>query len=232
MRRLRHFVLAPSLARLIRKERAGERVREGYFPDQPARSACVQIAETRSSLILEAGEGAAVEERVDLPLAHALALLAVSQGQVKYVRTTLSLGSREIQALHFVRPVALDLVAIAGAPEDGQDLPPLPWFGPEVSAETAYQRRRLALDRAPEALAADVTNAGLHSLLDLLEERLTAWPGSHEAARSGAPAAAGPRSAKALVSTTETKADEEIDDLGIEDVVIRELARSLQPRQR
>ena len=51
----RLFIIAPSLARLIRKERGGERVREGYFPDQPQRSTYVQIEETRSSLILEAG---------------------------------------------------------------------------------------------------------------------------------------------------------------------------------
>ena len=36
----------------------------------------------------------------------------------------------------------------------------------------------------------------------------------------------------APASAPETEADEEIDDLGIEDAVIRELARSLQPRQR
>ena len=51
----RLFIIAPSLARLIRKERGGERVLEGYFPDQPQRRTYVQIEETRSSLILEAG---------------------------------------------------------------------------------------------------------------------------------------------------------------------------------
>ena len=116
------------------------------------------------------------EEQADLPLAHAQALLAVSQGQVEYVRTRLSIGSHEIQALHFVRPGPLDLVAVAVPPEDEQNLPPLPWFGPEVSTEPAYQRRRLALDGAPDAPEMDVTNAALNSLLDLLEDRFTTWP--------------------------------------------------------
>jgi hypothetical protein len=53
---LHQFIIAPSLARLIRKERGGERVLEGYFPDQPQRRTYVQVEETRSSLILEAGE--------------------------------------------------------------------------------------------------------------------------------------------------------------------------------
>jgi CYTH domain-containing protein len=225
---LRQFIIASSLARLIRKERGGERVLEGYFPDQPQRRTYVQVEETRSSLILEAGEGVAPDEQADVPLAHAQALLAVSQGQVEYVRTKLSISSHEIQALHFVRPVALDLVAIAGAPEDEQDLPPLPWFGPEVSTEPAYQRRRLALDGAPDAPEVDATNAALNSLLDLLEDQFTARPVQGQAAEPGAPAADVSLASDAPVP----KANKEVDDLGIEDAVIRELARALQPRGR
>jgi hypothetical protein len=146
----------------------GERVLEGYFPDQPRHSTFVQLEEPRSSLILEVGGDGASEEHTDLPLAHAQALLAVSQGQVEYVRIGLSIGSHEIQALHFVRPGPLDLVAVEVAPEGEPDLPPLPWFGLEVSAEPPYQRRRLALDGAPAVSGVDVTNAALNSLLDLL----------------------------------------------------------------
>src|SRR3712207_4897134 len=104
----RLFVITPSLARLIRKERGGEHVHEGYFPDQPQRSTFVQIEETRSSLILEAGAHGASEERADLPPVHAQALLAVTQSQVEYLRTKLSISSYVIQVLHFVRPAPLD----------------------------------------------------------------------------------------------------------------------------
>ena len=109
----RLFVIAPSLARLILKEKAGERVQEGYFPDQPQHRTFIQVEEARSSLILEAGGDAATEEQTDLPPAHAQALLAVSQGQVGSVRTRLAIGSHELQALHVVRPGPLDLGAIA-----------------------------------------------------------------------------------------------------------------------
>jgi hypothetical protein len=115
----RLFIIAPSLARLIRQERGGERVIEGYFPDQPPHHTFVQIEEVRSSLILEAGTDGASEEQADLPPAHAQALLAVCQGQLEYMRTRLSIGSHEIQVLHFVRPSALDLVVVAGAPAEG-----------------------------------------------------------------------------------------------------------------
>jgi CYTH domain-containing protein len=227
----RLFVIAPSLARLIRNERGGERVLEGYFPDQPIRSTYVQIEETRSSLILEAGADEASEERTDLPPAHAQALLAVSQGQVEYLRTSLPIGSREIQAFHFVRPGPLDLVAVASTSEEGQDLHPLPWFGPEVSAEPTYQHRRLAFEGAPEPPEVEVTNAALNSLLDLLEDRFSTWPGPHEATISDSSAADVTPRLKAPVPELEHEVDEEIDDLHIEDAVIRELARSLQPRR-
>ncbi len=204
---------------------------EGYFPDQPQRSTYVQVEENRSSLILEVGGDGASEEHTDLPLAHAQALLAVSQGQVEYVRTGLSIGSHKIQALYFVRPGSIDLVAVEVAPEDEPDLPPLPWFGPEVSAEPAYQRRRLALDGAPAVSEVDVTNAALNSLLDLLENRFTTWPVQGQAVAADKPVADAPPLAKSPVSELETEADEEIGDLGIEDAVIRELARALQPRR-
>jgi CYTH domain-containing protein len=228
----RLFIIAPSVARLIRKERGGEHVREGYFPDQPQRSTFVRIEETRSSLILEAGADEASEERADLPPAHAQALLAVSQGQVEYLRTRLSLGSYELQVLHLIRPAPLDLVALAVPSEDKRAFHPLPWFGPEVSAEPAYQRRRVALEGVPDALDVDVTNGALNSLLDLLEDRFSTWPGPHEAMISDASAAEVTPRPKAPVPELEPEVDEEVDKLGIEDEVIRELARSLQPRQR
>ncbi len=228
----RLFIIAPSLARLIQKERGGERVLEGYFPDQPQRRTYVQTEETRSSLILEADGVGVSDEQADLPPAHAQALLAVSQGQVEYLRTRLSMGSHEIQALHFVRPGPLDLVAVANAPEDHQDLPPLPWFGPEVSGEPAYQRRRLALDGAPAAPEIEVTNGALNHLLDLLEDRFSTWLGPHEATISDASSADVTPRFKAHVPEPEPEVVETIDGLAIKDEVIRELARSLQPRQR
>ena len=227
----RLFVITPSAARLIRKEREGEHVREGYFPDQQQRGAFVQIEEGRGSLILEAGADAGSEERAELPPAHAQALLAGSQGQVEYLRTRLPIGSYEIQVLHFVRPAPLELVAVAVPSKDKQDFHPLPWFGPEVSAEPAYQRRRVALEGVPDTLDVDVTNGALNSLLDLLEDRFSTWPGPHEAMISDVSAADVTPRPKAPIPEPEPEVDEEVDELGIEDEVIRELARSLQPRR-
>ncbi|MBD2750791.1 hypothetical protein IC232_29555 [Microvirga sp. BT688] len=217
----RLFVLAPSVARLIWKEGGGERVLEGYFPDQPQRSAYVQIEETRSSLNLEADADGRSEERADIPLAHAQVLLAVSQGQVEYLRTSLSIGSYEIQVLHFIRPSPLDLVAGPVPSEDEQAFYPLPWFGPEVTEDRDYRSRSLALSGLPPAPEVEITDAALNSLLDALEGRL----GAHQ------PQATAPQPV-APSKPAEADDEDDQDNLAIEDSVIRELARSLSPRQR
>jgi CYTH domain-containing protein len=219
----RLFIIAPSLARLIRQERGGERVREGYFPAQPQRSTYVQIEETRSSLILEANGDGVPEEWADLPPAHAQALLAVSQGQVEYVRTSLSIAAHEIHVLQFGRPGPLDLIALMAGPEVGKALPLPAWFGPEVTEDPAFQSRSIALSGLPSASEVEITDAALHSLLDTVEGRV----GSHQ------PQAVAPQRV-ALSVSAESKADDEQDqnDLTIEDSVIRDLARSLSPRRR
>jgi hypothetical protein len=228
----RHFLIAPSLARLIQKERGGERVLEGYSPDRPHQSAYVQLEENRSSLVLASNSPQeATEERTGIPPSHAQALLAVTQGEVGYVRTSLSIGSREILLQHFVRPSSIDMVSVA-IERDDQELHPLPWFGSEVSAESAYQRRRMALDGAPAAPEVELTNRALNSLLDFLENRLISWPLPHQSVASEEPVASWPASLDPSELEPLGDSDQDDDDLAIEDDVIRELARSLQPQRR
>ena len=227
---LRQFIIAPSLARLIQRERGGERVLEGYFPDRPHQSIYVQVEENGSSLILLADGEGGPEERTDLPHSHAQAVLAVTQGQVGYVRTSLSIGSREIRLQHFVRPGLLDMVSVEVEQED-QEFHPLPWFGPEVSAEPAYQRRRMALDGLPAVPEVELTNEALNGLLDVLENRLTSWTLLHEAVAPQEPNASRPASPDFSDPEPADDADQQ-DDLAIEDDVIRELARSLRPQRR
>ncbi len=102
MTMLRQFLIAPSLARLLQRERGGEHVVEGYFPDRPHQSIYVQVEEDRSSLILSSdGIEGSPEERAGIPTSQAQSLLAVASGQVAYVRTSVSLGSRKLQLQQF-----------------------------------------------------------------------------------------------------------------------------------
>ena len=48
----RVFLLASALARLIEKERAGQRVQQGYFPEHHDRSTHVQVSGDAGHLVL------------------------------------------------------------------------------------------------------------------------------------------------------------------------------------
>jgi CYTH domain-containing protein len=228
---LRQFIVAPSLARLIQRERGGERVLEGYFPDRPHQSAYVQVEEHRSSLILLSGSSEEpIEHRADIPSAHAQALFAATAGQVNYIRTSLSIGSHRIELQHFVEPGPLDLVLVEW--EDGEEYDLLPWLALEVTNDIAYQRRQMALGDLPAPPEVDLTNEALNSLLDILENGLASWPLRHLAS------AAEDLTTKQSIPphppepTPMIDTDQDIDELGLEDDVIRDLARSLRPRRR
>jgi hypothetical protein len=76
----------------------------------------------------------------------------------------------------------------------------------------------------------EVTNGALNRLLDLLEDRVSTWPGPRQLEEPDTPAAEASLPSDVPVPVPQAEADEEIDDLGIEDAVIRELARALRPR--
>src|SRR5690606_15229648 len=85
----RRYLVASSLARLIRKERGGNRITEGHFPNQADRSSFVVLDGDHGSLVLVTSpHGYPVEERTDVPRTHAEALLDVTAGKVDFVRST------------------------------------------------------------------------------------------------------------------------------------------------
>ena len=89
----RRFLLTPSFARLIRRERGGLRHVEGFFPEQRDRSSWVRLEEDRGLLILKTvGPGGEAEDPTEIPVAHAHALLDVCAGEVDYTRTALLIG--------------------------------------------------------------------------------------------------------------------------------------------
>ncbi|MDF2812224.1 MAG: hypothetical protein K0S56_3255 [Microvirga sp.] len=251
----RRYLIASSLARLIRKERGGNRLTEGHFPNQADRSSFVVIDGDKGSLVLvTSGGGTPVEERTDVPRTHAEALLDVTPGKVDYVRSTLSIGPREVRVDRFVTPGPLDLISVDFDKEDdSRDFRALPWFGPEVTGEAGYQNRAIALEGLPPSLDVPLSNAALNTLLDTLEGRLGANRSyapqknmrdsgeSAEQRRSGAPASerparqapTPPKAEQAPASESEQSDDDQDGlNLNIEDNVIRELARSLRPQRR
>jgi CYTH domain-containing protein len=250
----RRYLIASSLARLIRKERGGNRVTEGHFPNQADRSSFVIVDGEKGNLVLvHAGADGPVEERTEVPRAHAEALLDVTPGKLDYLLTHLTVGTRDIQVARFVTPGPLDMISVSFESEDeARDFRPLSWFGPDVTKEAVYQNRAIALNGPPQVPEVPLSNAALNSLLDTLENRYsTGRSYAPQKTRDnsaevelfqnaaspitdrGQPAAQSKQAATPVSTDVEIAEDNNNDiNLSIEDNVIRELARSLRPQRR
>jgi CYTH domain-containing protein len=222
----RQFIIAPSLARLIEREKGGERVRQGYFPDRPDRGTHVQVeGETGHLILVTNGPHGAAEEAVDISRPQAEALLDLAAGRIEYSSVSLNIGSHTATIHRFLTPGPLDLITVRFEQNNqAREFQPLAWFGPEVTEDPAYQARSVALAGLPPAPEVEITNAALDSLLDTLHGRLEA----HQ------PQVAAPQPAPLAPAEAQADADDEQDqdDLNIQDSVIRDLARSLSPRRR
>lgn len=253
----RRYLIPSSLARLIRKERGGNRVTEDHFPNQSDRSSYVIVEGEKGSLVLiSAGPNGPVEERTEVPRTHAEALLDVTPGKVDYLVTHMTIGTRDIHLVRLVTPGPLDLISVEfQSEEEARDFRPLSWFGPDVSGEGAYQNRSIALEGLPQVPDIPVSNAALNSLLDTLENRYSSSrsyappppvarnapePAAPQRAATPAPeheklpqlqGGATARIEPSMSAEVEITSDDD-GGLNIEDNVIRELARSLRPQRR
>ena len=103
----RRFLIASSLARLIRKEGGvAGRIVEGYLPARPDRDHFVSLEPGHSYLVLApAKEGAGEEERTEVPRSQAEALLPICAGKVGFECTIVRLrGDTQALLQRFVRP--------------------------------------------------------------------------------------------------------------------------------
>jgi CYTH domain-containing protein len=169
----RRFLLPPSFARLIQRERDGLRHVEGFFPEQRDRSSWVRLEENKGLLILKTvGPDGEVEEQTEIPVGHAHALLDVCAGEVDYTRTALPISEGYALVDEILRPRVLHLVTMEFASEEeaGAFRPP-EWFGPEVTADPHYTNQSLALRGLAEAPDIPLSDAALNSLIGTLEGR-------------------------------------------------------------
>jgi CYTH domain-containing protein len=219
----RVFLLASALARLIERERGGHLVRQGFFPDRPGRSAHVQLAGDTGHLILVSHHATGpLEEPAEISRAQAEALLDLTAGRIEYLSIPIDTGSHSATIQRFVAPASLDLISVAFKHDKAaRKFQPPVWFGPEVTSEPTYQVRSLALTGLPSTPGVEVTNEALNSLLDALDDR-AGEPQPQPTWVARAPEVSEP--------VLDPKAERELDGLNIEDSVIRELARSLQPQ--
>ena len=168
----RRFLIAPSLARFIQHERGVlDRIAEGHFQPKPDRQQLVQVEQGRCRLILltQAEDGSLAEEQTEIPFLQAEALMDLAAGTVAFDRTALSLGA-EVEGLldRFLIPQGVDLLTVTIA-SDPHGFVPLPWFGLEVTDQTAYTAIGLALSGASRIETMEPSNVALEALLDTLE---------------------------------------------------------------
>jgi CYTH domain-containing protein len=170
---VRRFLLAPSFARLIRRERGGLRHIEGFFPEQRERSAWVRLEEDRGLLFLTtAGPHDEAEDKADIPVAHAQALLAACAGTVDSTRTVLPIGDNQAVVDEILRPCVLHLVTLAfDTAEEAGGFGPPEWFGPEVTGDLRYTHRSIALRGLAAAPEITLSDAMLNRLIDALDGR-------------------------------------------------------------
>ncbi len=171
---VRRFQVAPALVRLIRKERGSSRITEGYFPPQSGRTSFVRVDGGQCHLVLVTSDnGATHEERTEVPRAHGDALLDVCAGRAAYDRTQVALGNgRDALIDRYVAPGNVDVVSVVfDNPDEANGFPAPPWFGPEVTADAAYEGRSIALQGVPQPGEIGLSNAALDAVLDLIEPR-------------------------------------------------------------
>jgi CYTH domain-containing protein len=176
---LRHFLIAPSLARLIQRERGTmSRIVEGHFPSTPGHRPIVRVEQSRALLILvrQGEDGRWAEEGVPIPLPQAEALLYAVAGLITFDRTSLPLGDNAEAVLdRFILPEGLDILTVTIFSNPRAFAPP-PWFGLEVTDEPAYEAAGLALRGAPHVDIMEPSKAGLEALLNILDGRSPSRP--------------------------------------------------------
>ena len=177
---VRRFLIASSLARLVARERGSKSITEGYFAGQHGRVSYVTLGGERAQLVLiaEPTGSAPVEERTDIPRAHAQALLEVCGGQITIERSTLPIAGRaEVLIERITHPGVLTSVAVDfHNPDEAEAFTPPVWFGPEITAEPSFGRQVIAFDRMPEVGEVQLSSATVDALLDVLEGRAPVEP--------------------------------------------------------
>jgi CYTH domain-containing protein len=220
----RRFLLTPSFARLIRRERGGLRHVEGFFPEQRDRSSWVRLEADRGLLILRTnGPEGDVEDQTEIPVAHAHALLDVCAGEVDYTRTALLIGEGHALVDEILRPRVLHLVTVEFDTEkEASGSRPLEWFGPEVTGDPRYTNQSLALRGLDEAPEIPLSDAALNSLIDTLDGRFPAQ--AHKGISRPEAKQVPATRAKAQTSSETVKVN--LDE--IDQAMMREMERTLQ----
>ncbi|WP_201863986.1 hypothetical protein [Microvirga soli] len=222
----RRFLLAPSFARLILRERGGLLHVEGFFREQRDHSVWVRLEENRGLLILRrVGLDGEAEDQTDIPVAHAHALLDVCAGEIEYIRTVLQIDEAHALVDEIIRPRALHLITVEFVSKgEAGAFCPLEWFGPEVTEDRRYTHQSIALQGLVEAPDIPLSDAALNSLIDTLEDRFTVQ--TRMAINKPKPKAKQEQVTRAKTQASAEAVQVNLDE--IEKAMVREMERTFQ----
>jgi CYTH domain-containing protein len=177
MKAARRFLLAPSLARLIARERGVERqIVEGYLSAKSGENQFVRLESDACHLVLPllGPAGELMEDLAPLPRSHAKALFDLSIGQISYDQLHVPLLNDLGQRALFDRinhPGSCDVIIVEFDNQQQAEAFEIPlWFGSEVTHESAYERRHIALNGVPSDPETPLSSPQLEQVLDLLEQ--------------------------------------------------------------
>ena len=169
---IRRFLIAPSLSRLIRKERGSSKRTEGYFAPQAASVSFVSMEGAVCHLVLATADEKerTTEQHTEVPGAHGNALLDVCNGKISYERTTLPVADKDALIDRYLVPAGLDVVSVAFDDiASARAFSPPVWFGDEVSSEAAFEPASVAIGGPPPRRETMPSNAALDAVLDLVD---------------------------------------------------------------
>ena len=169
----RRFLIASSLARLLRKGGHPERVVEGYLPSSSSWIHFVAIEGSGCQLVLHPQDKSQAQDGAPIPRRHAEALLEICAGKIGYERTPVRVANCRRAVLdHILVPGRCDLLRIEFEDLASSRTFSLPsWFGPEITDEPSYEKYAIALNGAPAQELEMIKNEGLEASLNLLEGR-------------------------------------------------------------
>lgn len=168
---IRKFRISPALARLLHKFGDPIRITEGHFATEPGSESFVRLKSDQCNLVLvHQGSREPREEKTRVPAKQGKLLLDVCAGRIDLDRVNCPLNGRRISLDRLFQPGSIDFAWIAfERQEEADNFDPPVWFGPEVTADTAFRYHDIALGGVPAGDEIALSNAVLNGILDEIE---------------------------------------------------------------
>jgi hypothetical protein len=119
---------------------------------------------------------ALIEERTDIPPAHAEALLAVCAGRLTLERSALGIddGGAEVLIERIIEPGPLNTVTVEfHNEEEAEAFTPPAWFGHEITTEPSFGRQVISFNQMPDVGEVPLSDGIVEAVLDVLRAERT-----------------------------------------------------------